>query len=313
MREVSHTARRGPRPAPAPRAKALLLAQRRLRRANLYYGHGTAEARDDAAALMAHALRLRRPLEQRDLAGPWSDAAAKRFEGLLQRRIRERIPAVYLTRRCWYAGIALYVDERVLIPRSAIAELIETRFTPWVDPDAVRHIADLGTGSGCIALACAMAFPRARVDAVDIDADALAVARINRQALGLTRRVRLVKSDFFRGLPGRRYDIIVSNPPYVGTVEYAGLPPEYAHEPEAALRSGPDGMQAVRVLLAGALRHLTPRGVLVVEVGNTETTVQREFPRLPFLWLSFERGGGGIFLLTAEQLRAGFRQRGLRE
>ena len=283
---------------------------RRLQRARLYYGHGTAEARDDAAALMAHALRLIRPLETRDLQGAWSAAAAARFESLLQRRIRERIPAVYLTHRCWYAGIPLYVDERVLIPRSGIAELIEARFAPWADPEAVRHIADLGTGSGCIALACALAFPRARVDAVDIELGALAVARINRQALGLTRRVRLVKSDFFRGLKGRRYDIIVSNPPYVGAAEYAGLPPEYAHEPEVALRSGPDGMQAVRVLLAGALRHLTPRGVLVVEVGNTETTVQREFPQLPFLWLQFERGGGGVFLLTAEQLRkAGFGKR----
>ena len=302
MREVSHTARRGPRAS--PRAQALERARRRLQRARLYYGHGTAAARDDAAALMAHALRLRRPLEQRDHAGPWSKAAALRFEALLKRRIRERIPAVYLTRRCWYAGVPLYVDERVLIPRSAIAELIERQFAPWVDPAVVRHIADLGTGSGCIALACALAFPRARVDAVDIDPGALEVARINRQALGLARRVRLVKSDFFRGLKGRRYDIIVSNPPYVGTAEYAALPPEYAHEPEAALRSGPDGMQAVRVLLAGAQRHLTPRGVLVVEVGNTEATVQREFPRLPFLWLSFERGGGGVFLLTAEQLRA---------
>ena len=311
MREVSHTLRARP-PLP-PRAKALQQAQRRLQRARLYYGHGTSEARDDAAALLAHALRLRRPLAPRDLAGAWSAAAAARFEALLQRRIGERIPAVYLTRRCWYAGIPLYVDERVLIPRSAIAELVENRFAPWVDPEAVRHIADLGTGSGCIALACALAFPRARVDAVDIDSGALAVTRINRQALGLTRRVRVVKSDFFRGLAGRRYDIIVSNPPYVGTAEYAGLPPEYAHEPEAALRSGPDGMQAVRVLLKNARRHLTPRGVLVVEVGNTETTVQREFPRLPFLWLSFERGGGGIFLLTAEQLRAadlGKRSRG---
>lgn len=308
MREVSHTARRIQRPA--PRAGALRLAQRRLQRANLYYGHGTAEALDDAAALLAHALLLRRPLEQRDLAGPWSKAAALRFEALLQRRIRERIPAVYLTRRCWYAGLPLYIDERVLIPRSAIAELIERRFAPWVDPAAVRQIADLGTGSGCIALAAALAFPSARVDAVDIDAGALAVARINRQALGLARRVRLVKSDFFQALAGRRYDIIVSNPPYVGAAEYAGLPPEYAHEPEVALRSGPDGMQAVRKLLAGALRHLTPRGVLVVEVGNTETTVQREFPQLPFVWLEFERGGGGVFLLSAEQLRAaGFGKR----
>jgi ribosomal protein L3 glutamine methyltransferase len=308
MREVSHTPRRPPRLA--PRARALQLAQRRLQRARLYYGHGTAEARDDAAALMAHALRLRRPLEMRDLAGAWSAATAGRFDRLLQRRIGERIPAVYLTRRCWYAGISLYVDERVLIPRSAIAELIERQFAPWVNPAAVRNIADLGTGSGCIGLACALAFPKARVDAVDIDPGALEVARINRQGLGLARRVRLVKSDFFRGLEGRRYDIIVSNPPYVGTAEYSGLPPEYAHEPEVALRSGPDGMNAVRVLLAGALRHLRPRGVLVVEVGNTETAVQREFPQLPFLWLSFERGGGGVFLLTAEQLQAaGFGKR----
>jgi ribosomal protein L3 glutamine methyltransferase len=279
-------------------------AVRRLRRAQLYYGHGTADARDDAAAMLAHALRLERPLEPRDLSRPLSAAARRRFDALLTRRIQERKPVVYLTRRCWYAGIPLYVDERVLIPRSAIAELVEARFSPWVDPTAVRRIADLGTGSGCIALAAALAFPGARVDAVDIDAGALAVARINRQALALERRVRLVKSDFFQRLRGRRYDIIVSNPPYVGAAEYAGLPPEYAHEPEAALRSGPDGMQAVRVLLAGALRHLTPRGVLVVEVGNTETAVQREFPRLPFLWLAFERGGGGVFLLTAQQLRA---------
>jgi ribosomal protein L3 glutamine methyltransferase len=310
MSEVSHTKRRALRVA--PRAQALQRAVRRLRRARLYYGHGTAAAQDDAAALLAHALRLRRPLAPRDLAGTWSGAAAARFEALLGRRIQERIPAVYLTRRCWYAGIPLYVDERVLIPRSAIAELIQQQFAPWVDPAAVRHIADLGTGSGCIALACALAFPRARVDAVDIDAGALAVARINRRSLGLTRRVRLVKSDFFRGLKGRRYDIIVSNPPYVGSAEFAGLPPEYAHEPPVALRSGPDGMQAVRVLLASARRHLTPRGVLVVEVGNTETTVQREFAQLPFLWLEFAQGGGGVFLLTAEQLRAANFGKGLK-
>jgi ribosomal protein L3 glutamine methyltransferase len=213
---------------------------------------------------------------------------------------------VYLTRRCWYAGLPLYVDERVLIPRSPVAELIERQFAPWVQPEAVRRIADLGTGSGCIALACAMAFPKAQVDAVDIDPDALAVARINRRELGLVRRVRVIESDFFARLEGRRYDIIASNPPYVGTAEFKGLPPEYAHEPEGALRSGSDGMQAVRVLLKDAARHLTPEGVLIVEVGNTETRVQRAFPRLPLLWLSFERGGGGVFLLTAAQLRAAF-------
>jgi ribosomal protein L3 glutamine methyltransferase len=277
---------------------------KRLQRARLHYGHGTDHPRDDAAALLGHALRLRRPLMADDLRGVLPEPAARRFESLLERRIRERLPVVYLTHHCWFAGLRFYVDERVLIPRSPIAELIERRFVPWIDPQNVRRIADLGTGSGCIAMACARAFPKARVDAVDVDADALAVARINRQALRLTQRVRLVKSDFFRQLRGRRYDMIVSNPPYVGATEYASLPPEYAHEPEQALRSGPDGMQAVRVLLRGALRHLTPHGVLVVEVGNTETTVQREFPRVPFIWLSFERGGGGVFLLSAQQLRA---------
>jgi ribosomal protein L3 glutamine methyltransferase len=285
-------------------AKLLREGTARLRRARLHFGHGTAAPIDDAAALLAHAKGLRRPLEDRDLARPVSERARKRYRELLRRRIDERIPAVYLTRQCWYAGVRFHVDERVLIPRSPVAELIERRFMPWVDPDKVRSIVDLGTGSGCIALAAALAFPRARVDAVDISADALEVAHINRAALGLVRRVRLVQSDFFAGLEGRRYDIIVSNPPYVGTAEFKGLPPEYGHEPAGALRSGRDGMDAVRVLLARAARHLTADGVLVVEVGNTETRLRRAFPRLPFTWLSFERGGGGVFLLTAAQLRA---------
>jgi ribosomal protein L3 glutamine methyltransferase len=285
-------------------AKLLREGAARLGRARLHFGHGTATPLDDAAALLAHAKGLRRPLEDRDLARPVSGRARKRYRELLRRRIDERIPAVYLTGQCWYAGVRFHVDERVLIPRSPVAELIERRFEPWVDAGKVRAIADLGTGSGCIALAAALAFPRARVDAVDISADALEVARINRAALGLVRRVRLVKSDFFAGLEGRRYDIIVSNPPYVGTAEFNGLPPEYGHEPAGALRSGRDGMDAVRVLLAQAARHLTADGVLVVEVGNTERRLRRVFPRLPFTWLSFERGGGGVFLLTAAQLRA---------
>ncbi len=259
---------------------------------------------DDAAALLAHARRLQRPLRAADLGLQVSAPAQQRFETLLRRRIRERVPAVYLTHRCWFAGLPMYVDERVLIPRSPIAELIENHFAPWVEAHAVRRIVDLGTGSGCIALACACAFPRARVDAVDISPDALAVARINRDALGLQRRVRLVESDFFKALAGRRYDIIVSNPPYVGTAEFNGLPPEYGHEPAGALRSGRDGMDAARLLLREALPHLTADGVLIVEVGNTEARVRRAFPRLPFLWFSFARGGGGVFLLSAAQLQA---------
>ena len=293
------------RSVPQPAARLLRSGAARLSRARLFYGHATATAMDDAAALLAHALRLRRPLAERDLARSVSARAQLRYRELLRRRIAERMPVVYLTRRCWYAGVPFYVDERVLIPRSPIAELIERRFAPWVDAAAVRRIADLGTGSGCIALTAALAFPRARVDAVDLSRDALEVARINRAALGLTRRVRLIESDFFARLASRRYDIIVSNPPYVGTAEFAGLPPEYGHEPAGALLAGRDGLDAVRVLLARAAGHLTDAGVLVVEVGNSERRVRRAFPQLPFVWLSFARGGGGVFLLTAAQLRSG--------
>jgi ribosomal protein L3 glutamine methyltransferase len=276
----------------------------RLARARLAYGHGTERPIDDAAALLAHALLLDRPLEDRDLARKVSAAAQARYTQLLDRRIRERVPAVYLTHRCWWAGLPFHVDERVLVPRSPIAELIERRFSPWVIEEQVRSIADLGTGSGCIALACAAYFPRALVDAVDVDADALEVARINRRALGLTRRVRLVQSDFFTKLQGRRYDIIVSNPPYVGTAEFNGLPP-------GALLSGRDGMDAARTLLREAARHLTDTGVLVVEVGNTETRLRRAFPKVPFVWLEFARGGGGVFLLTATQLQEALRSGGV--
>lgn len=293
-----------PRGAEPTAAQLLRKASTRLSRARLHYGHGTETPIDDAAALLAHARGLKRPLEQRDLAKPVPVRVQERFAKLLDRRIKDRVPVVYLTNKCWYLGVPFYVDERVLIPRSPIAELIAQHFAPWVDPAKVKRIVDLGTGSGCIAMVAALAFPRARVDAVDISADALEVARINRAALGLTRRVRLVRSDFFAGLAGRSYDIIVSNPPYVGQAEFDGLPPEYGHEPAGALLSGRDGMDAVRVLLAGAAQHLNDDGVLVVEVGNTETRVRRAFPQLPFVWLSFEHGGGGVFLLSARDLRA---------
>ncbi len=281
----------------------LARGRRRLARAALHYGHGTDNARDDAAALLWHVLRLPPRASQAQLRRRVPRRACEAFEALLERRIRERIPAVYLTQRCWFAGLELYVDQRVLIPRSPLAELIERRFEPWVQGARVRRILDLGTGSGCIAIACARAFARARVDAVDVSADALAVAQVNIRRHRLGRRVRAVQSDHFAALGGASYDIIVSNPPYVGRRELRGLPEEYGHEPPLALAAGRDGLDSVRIILRDAAAHLNPGAILIVEVGNSEVALRRAFPRLPFTWLAFERGGGGVFLLEREQLQ----------
>ncbi len=268
---------------------------------------------------MLHALGLPHGGDRAIYARRVGSRDVQRVGDLIARRIEERIPAVYLTGETWFAGLPFHVDRRALIPRSPIAELIERRFSPWIDPARVRRILDIGTGSGCIAVACAKALPRARVDAVDISPEALEVAAINVRRHRLGRRVRLVRSDHFSALAGERYDIIVANPPYVGRREMSGLPPEYRHEPPIALAAGRDGLDSVRVILREAAAHLRPCGLLVVEVGNTETAVRRAFRRLPFLWLEFERGGGGVFLLTHEALdpgscpaqRGGGQERGL--
>jgi ribosomal protein L3 glutamine methyltransferase len=301
MVRLSHTRKRAPRVA-VPVATLLRRATRSLARARLHYGHGTDRARDDAAALVWHALRLPpRPTAARLRRGA-TPAQQAALDALIRRRVAERIPVVYLTHRCWFAGIELYVDERVLIPRSPIAELIEQSFSPWIDAARVRRIADVGTGSGCIAIACARAFPAARVDALDISPAALEVAARNVRRHRLSGRVRVLESDHFSALKPGAYDMIVSNPPYVGSAEMESLPAEYRHEPALALAAGRDGLDSVRVMLRGAARYLRPGGILVVEVGNSETLVRRKFPRLPFTWLEFARGGGGVFLLTREQL-----------
>jgi ribosomal protein L3 glutamine methyltransferase len=287
----------------------IVSVRRRLQRARVFYGHGTDNAHDEAVALVFHGLGLPHDSPRRVLSRRVAAARRGRVEELLRRRIDERKPLAYLTNEAWFAGLRLYVDERVLVPRSAIAELILARFAPWVDARRVRRVLDMGTGSGCIALACAKAFPRARVDAVDIDEGALEVAAINRRRLHLTRRVRLVKSNHFTALSGHSYDIIVSNPPYVGEREMRGLPREYRHEPRHALASGREGLDSVGVILRAAPRHLRPGGVLVVEVGNTERALMRAYPQVPFTWLDFERGGGGVFLLTREQLQTAVKRR----
>ena len=276
----------------------------RLARARVFFGHGTDNARDEAAALVLHALGLPHAGSAALYRRRVGRAAQQRAQQLLNRRIRERIPGAYLTGVTWFAGARIEVDGRVLIPRSPIAELIERRFAPWIPASRVRRVLDVGTGSGCIAIACARALPRARVDAVDLSEAALEVARGNVRRNRLTRRVRLIRSDHFSALAAVTYDIIVANPPYVGARELAGLPPEYRHEPRLALAAGRSGLDSVRVILAHAASHLRPRGLLIVEVGNSEHAVRRTWPHLPFVWLEFERGGGGVFLLTREELQA---------
>lgn len=308
MSRLFHTAARAGRARRSPRAVsvAALIASgaRRLARARVCFGHGTDNARDEAAFLVLHALGLPQRTGTAHERRRVDASGQERVRALITRRIRERIPAAYLTGYTWFAGVRLKVDARVLVPRSPIAELIERRFAPWIDPRRVRRVLDIGTGSGCIAVACAKRLPRARVDAVDVSAEALAVARANVRAQRLARRVRLVRSDHFRALGRATYDIIVSNPPYVGAAEMQALPAEYRHEPRVALAAGRQGLDSVNVILHQAWRHLRPGGLLVVEVGNTQAAVQRAYPRLPFVWLEFERGGGGVFLLTREQLPA---------
>jgi ribosomal protein L3 glutamine methyltransferase len=306
MPALSHrrSAPKARRKAAATIGETLQRAEQRLRRARVFFGHGTDNARDDAAALLWHVLELPHDAPATVLRRKMTAAGMRQFDALLARRIALREPAVYLTGITWFAGIPLRTDRRALIPRSPIAELIENRFQPWCDPRRVRRILDLGTGSGCIAIACARYFPASRVDATDISEEALALARENVRLRRLGRRVRCLASDHFAALGGETYDIIVSNPPYVGERELRGLPPEYRHEPRLALAAGKDGLDSVRQILRDAARHLRPGGILVVEVGNTETALRRRYPRVPFTWLAFERGGGGVFLLTREQLEA---------
>jgi ribosomal protein L3 glutamine methyltransferase len=270
--------------------------------AGLHYGHGTDNAVDEALVLVRHALNLGHDLPPEFYAARLTDAEKRTVLELIERRIVERIPAPYLTGEAWFAGLPFFVDSRVLIPRSPFAELIEGGFAPWLEADSVERVLDLCTGSGCIAIACALAFPAAEVDAVELSPEALDVARRNVERHGVGDQVALLEGDLWAPVAGRRYDLIVSNPPYVSDREMEVLPPEYAHEPELGLRSGPDGLDVVARILAGARAHLRPGGVLVVEVGDSAEAVANAWPELPFTWLEFSRGGSGVFLLTAEEL-----------
>jgi ribosomal protein L3 glutamine methyltransferase len=300
MRRVSHTAAV---PAPAETiGEAIERCAHALSRARVHFGHGTDNARDEAAELVFFAAAIPHAVGAAAYPLPLRAARRRRIETLLERRIAARIPLAYLTHRAFFAGLELYVDERVLVPRSPLAELIVNRFAPWAPRRRLRRILDLGTGSGAIALAAARAFPEARVDALDISAAALRVCRRNVRRLRLRSRVTVLRSDHFAAVAGRRYDIIVSNPPYVGRAEMRRLPREYRHEPRLGLSAGADGLDSVRAILAAAGRHLTAEGILVVEVGNSERALLRSFPRLPFIWPEIAMGGGGVFILRAKDL-----------
>jgi ribosomal protein L3 glutamine methyltransferase len=303
MRRLSHRAAKAVGAARESVGAAIARVARALKSARVHFGHGTDNARDEAAELVFFAAGLAHDLGAGAYAKSLSARQTARINELLKRRIAERIPLAYLTHRAFFAGLEFYVDERVLVPRSPIAELVQQRFQPWVDARRIRRILDVGTGSGAIALACAEAFPQARVDAVDVSVAALQVARRNRRRLNLEKRVEMLHSNYFDAVGGRRYDIIVSNPPYVGRAEMAKLPREYGHEPRVGLASGVDGLDAVRAIFAAARRHLRRGGILVVEVGNTEDALLRAFPRMPFIWPEITMGGGGVFLLRQADLR----------
>ncbi len=271
----------------------------------LSYGHGTDNPLDEAAWLVFAVAGLEHDGADESYEQALGDAERSRIAALATRRRIERIPLAYCLHEAWFAGRRYYVDERVLVPRSPLAELIGQRFAPWVETAAVRRILDLGTGSGCIACALAHAFPSARVDAVDISADALAVARRNVAGHGLGERVRLLQGDFFGPLAGEQYDLIVANPPYVDAEALETMPEEFRHEPRLGLAAGDDGLASVRSILHHAPAHLAPGGVLVVEVGESQAALEAARPDLPFVWLEFELGGSGVFLLTAADLGRG--------
>lgn len=284
----------------------LRFAVSQFNQAGLHFGHGSANAYDEAAYLILKTLHL--PLDQLEpfLDARLIDNERQQILGIIERRVTEKIPAAYLTHEAWLGDFSFYVDERVIIPRSFIAELLQTQLLPWVtEPDHITTALDLCTGSGCLAILVAHSFENAHIDAVDISTQALAVAHKNIQDYGLEDRIHLIESNLFSALEGKRYDLIISNPPYVNAESMAQLPQEYRHEPQNALASGIDGLDATHLILQQAARHLTDDGILVVEIGHNRAALEQAYPQLPFTWLETSAGDEFVFLLQRDQLPHG--------
>lgn len=281
----------------------LRFAVSRFNEEELFFGHGSATAYDEAVYLILHTLHL--PLDTLD---PFLDAIlvhSELFEvlNIIEKRVEQRIPAAYLTHEAWMSGHRFYVDERVIVPRSFFAELLEEQMAPWIDdPESIERVLDLCTGGGSLAILAALAFPNAMVDAADISVDALEVARRNVDDYQLQDCVQLIESNLFEKLDGRKYDLIISNPPYVNAAAVAALPPEYLHEPRLALGSGTDGLDATRMILKDAAKHLNPGGILAVEIGHNREALESAYPSLPFTWLEVAAGNDFVFLLHREDL-----------
>jgi len=281
----------------------LRFAVSRFNETELFFGHGSDDAYDEAAYLVLHTLHL--PLDRLE---PFLDARLTQSEvyaviEIIEKRVVQRIPAAYLTHQAWLGDLSFYVDERVIVPRSFIAELLREELSPWIeDAEEVTSVLDMCTGSGCLAILAAHTFPNASVDAVDLSADALDVAQYNVTDYHLDEQITLIESDLFAALDGKCYDIIISNPPYVDAPSVAALPPEYKHEPELSLGSGNDGLDATRVLLANAAKHLNPNGLLVVEIGHNRDALEAAYPNLPFTWLNVSAGDQFVFMLHREDL-----------
>jgi len=275
----------------------------RLEEADVFFGQGTDNAFDEALFLVLHVLGLSYDLSDQGMQRAVPQSAFPALEEIFRQRIEERIPGAYLANKAWFCGLEFYVNQDVLIPRSPIAELILQQCSPWLKAESVSNILDLCTGSGCIGIAAAYSFPEAKVDLADISAAALAVAKRNCLDHQLEGRVQLFQSDLFNQLPDRKYDLILTNPPYVSQEEMDVLPPEYGHEPSLGLVSAQSGIDIIIRILRDAGRFLNTDGIIIAEVGASQPVLESRFPEIPFLWLELEYGGEGVFLLTADQLQ----------